>query len=189
VVLSVALGVGANTAIFSLLDAAILKRLPVRNPESLLIVEWRSQGFPNAVSNINGEFTRISANLVRASSIGANLYRRLAREQTAFDALVAIADPNSMAIVVDGAPADQVSLQYVGSNFFQGLGAAPTVGRPFRDDEDRVGHEPVVIVSHRLWIQRLGGSTEALARSIRINNVPARIVGVSPAGFFGLRAG
>jgi len=189
VVLSLTIGVGANTAIFSLVDAAILKPLPVIDPDSLLIVEWTSPGFPEGVSNINGDFNQIAGGRVQASSVGANLYRRLAREQTAFEALVGIADPNPVAIAVDASAAEQVSLQYVSSNFFQGLGIVPVIGRPFRDDEDRVGHEPVVIVSHRFWVRRLGGSREALDHNVRINNVPARIVGVAPHEFFGLRAG
>src|SRR5262249_48980620 len=63
------------------------------------------------------------------------------------------------------------------------------IGGPFREEEDRVGHEPVVIVSHRFWMRRLGGGRQALGRNVRINNVSARIVGVAPPGFFGLRAG
>ena len=127
---------------------------------------------------------------IRARRWPANLYRRLAREQTVFEALIGIAAyPDAVAIAVDASPAEQVSLQYVSSNFFQGLGVLPVIGRPFRDEEDRVGQEPVVIVSHRFWMSRLGGGSAALDRSVRINNVPARIVGVAPPGFFGLRAG
>ena len=189
VVLSLTIGVGANTAIFSLLDAAILKPLPVKNPDSLLIVEWTNQEFPEGVSNINGDFSRISGGWVQASSVGANLYRKLAREQTVFAALMGIADPNPVAIAIDASPAEQVSLQYVSGNFFQGLGALPVIGRPFLDAEDRVGQEPVVIVSHRFWMGRLGGARDVSDRTIRINNVPARIVGVAPPEFFGLRAG
>jgi hypothetical protein len=73
--------VGANTAIFSLLDAAILKPLPVQDPNSLLIVEWTNREFPEGINNINGDFNHISGGRIQASSGGANLYRRLAREQ------------------------------------------------------------------------------------------------------------
>ena len=189
VVLSLAIGMGANTAIFSLVDAAILKPLPVKDPDSLRIVEWTNQGFPEGVSNINGSFTPLSGGLVQASSVSANLHRRLAREQRAFEALIGIADPNNVAIAVDASPAEQVSVQYVSSNFFQGLGVLPVIGRPFRDEEDLVGQEPVVIVSHRLWMRRLGGGGDVLERNVRINNVPARIIGVAPPQFFGLQAG
>jgi predicted permease len=186
VVLSLALGIGANTAIFSLLDAAILKPLPVKEPDSLRIIEWTNEEFPKGVSNINGGFGRVSGSQFQGSSVGASLYRRLAREQTVFEALIGIADPDSVAIAVDTSPAEQVKLQYVSGNFFQGLEAFPIIGRPFRNEEDRVGQEPVVIVSHRLWTRFGGGGLE---RNVRINNVPTRIVGVAAPGFFGLRAG
>src|SRR5437660_8348648 len=75
VVLSLTIGVGANTAIFSLLDAAILKPLPVKNPDSLLIVEWTNQEFPEGVSKINGDFSRISGGWVQVSSVGETVYR------------------------------------------------------------------------------------------------------------------
>jgi predicted permease len=190
VVLSLAVGLGANTAIFSLVDAAILKPLPVNDPDSLRIVEWTNDGFPPGVDNHNGEYTPIAGGLRKGSSIPAYLYRRLAREQTVFEPLIGIAAyPDPVSIAAGSRGAEEGSLQYVSSNFFQGLGAVPALGRPFRDDEDRVGAEPVVIVSHRFWVSRLAGGRDALDRSLRINNVAARIVGVAPPGFFGLRPG
>jgi hypothetical protein len=189
VVLSLGVGLGANTAIFSLIDAAILRPLPVMDPDSLVIVEWTNDGFPPAVDNINGAYTAIAGGRHQGSSVAASLHRRLAQEQTGFQALIGIADPGSVAIAVEASPAEQVSLQYVSGNFFQGVGSLPVVGRPFRDDQDRVGQEPVVIVSYRFWMSRLAGDRNALDRSVRINNVPARIVGVAPPGFFGLMAG
>src|SRR6266851_502248 len=189
VVLSLTVGIGANSAIFSLIDAALLKPLPVRDPDSLRIVEWTNQGFPDIASNINGDFNRLPGGRVQASSVGANIYRRLAREQSGFDTLMAIADPVPMAFTVDASPAEQVSLQYVSSNFFQGLGVLPQVGRPFRDEEDRIGQEPVVIVSDRFWVRRLGGARDVVDHVVHINSVPTRIIGVAPTGFFGLRAG
>jgi predicted permease len=189
VVLSLTIGVGANTAIFSLIDAAILRPLPVKDPDALRIVEWTNKGFPEGVHNLNGDVLPLSGDRFRGSSVGAKLYRRLAREQTVFEALIGIADANLVAIAVDASPAEQVSIQYVSGNFFQGLGTLPIIGRPFRDEEDHVGREPVVVVSHRFWMRRLGGRSDVLDRNIRVNNVPARIVGVAPPGFFGLRAG
>jgi predicted permease len=201
VVLSLAIGLGANTAIFSLVDAAILKPLPVNDPGSLVIVEWTNEGFPPNVENINGDFRRISAAATQGfplagstgrnqgSSVSANIHRRLASEQTGFEALIGAADPDLVAIALDGSPAEQVNLQYVSSNFFQGAGIIPVVGRPFREDDDRVGQEPVVVVSHRFWVSRLAAAPGAVDRSVRINNVPARIVGVAKPGFFSLMAG
>jgi predicted permease len=192
VVLSLAIGLGANTAIFSLLDAAILKPLPVKDPDSLVIVEWTNEGFPprSLINNHNGEYRPISGGRHQGSSIPAYLYRRLAREQTAFAPLIGVAAyPDAVAIAIDGSSPQQVNVQYVSTNYFQGLGLLPALGRPFSDDEDRLGGEPVVVVSHRFWVSQLGGGANALDRTFRINTVPARIVGVAPPGFFGLRAG
>jgi predicted permease len=192
VVLSLAIGIGANTAIFSLVDAAILRPLPVRDAESLRIIEWTNEGFPPGAENHNGDIRPIGGGRRQGSSVPAFLHRRLAREQTLFDAVIGIADPDAVVIAVGASPAEQMSLQYVSSNFFQGLGALPVLGRPFRDDEDRAGQEPVVIVSHRFWTKRFGsagGDIAAQDRNVRINNVSARIVGVAPPGFFGLRSG
>jgi predicted permease len=194
VVLSLTVGVGANTAIFSLVDAALLKPLPVRNPDQLVILEWTAPGFPPGVGNINGEFRVIAERGTegrrQGSSVGANVYRRFAREQTAFDPLVGVgAYPEAVAISSETFPAEQVSAQYVSSNFFEGLGVVPVVGRSFREEEDRLGAEPVIVVSHRLWVSRLGRGLDVLGRTIRINSVPSRVVGVAPPGFFGVRAG
>jgi predicted permease len=194
VVLSIAIGVGANTAIFTLVDAALLKPLPVKQPDALRIIQWSANGFPADVENINGDFGPGPGGRVLGSSISAALYRKLAAEQTAYAALIGAADPNTAAATIDARPAEQVSLQYVSANFFQGLGVPLTFGRGFRVDEDRVGEQPGVVVSGRFWREKLGGAADsrgnvALEHSIRINNVPARIVGVAPDGFFGLRPG
>ena len=194
VVLSLAIGIGANTAIFSLVDAAILRPLPVHDAGALRIVVWTSDAFPKNAENINGNFRRISPTRFEGSSIPAYLYRRLAREQTVFQSLIGVADADAVAAALDAAPAEQVNLQYVSSNFFQALGTLPVIGRAFRDDEDRVDAQPVVVVSHRFWVRHFGGGPldqggNSLDSGIRINNVPAHIVGVAPTGFFGLRAG
>ena len=190
VVLSLAVGLGANAAIFSLVDAAILKPLPVDRPGSLVIVQWTNEGFPPGTTNHNGEYVPVSGGRHQGSSVPAFLYRRLAREQTVFETLIGVAAyPDGVAIASDRFPAEQTGVQYVSANFFQGLGVVPVLGRGFRDDEDRVGGEPVVIVSHRFWASRLGRGQDALDRTVRVNNVAARIVGVAPPGFYGLRAG
>ena len=189
VLLSLAIGIGANIAIFSLVDAAILKPLPVADPSSLAVLEWTHKEFPPGVENINGEFRRIAGDRRQGSSVSAVVYRRFAREQTTFATIVGVADPDTIAITVPPSPAEQLSAQYVSANFFQGVGVTPIVGRAFSEDDDRVGAEPVVIVSHRWWLTRTGGDRTALDRGILVNHVPARIVGVAPPSFFGLHVG
>lgn len=190
VVLSLAVGIGANTAVFGLLDAAILKPLPVPEPDRLAVIDWtNADGFPAFVSSISGSPADAPNGGVGASSISAPAYRALVREQTGFEAIVGISMPDEVAASVGTAPAQTVDLQYVSANFFQGLNVSPLLGRAFRPEEDDAGESAAVVVSHRFWTSRLGGSTDALGRSIRVNDVTVRVVGVAPPGFFGLRAG
>jgi predicted permease len=190
VVLSLAIGIGANTAIFSLVDAALVRPLPVTDPDSLRLVIWTSHAFPPGADNVNGEFRPIGGGRYQSAAIPAYVYRRLAGEQPANRPLIGFgAETDAVAIAADGRPAEQVRVQYVSANFFQALGAPPVYGRPFRDDDDRVGGEPVVVVSHRFWITQLGGRSNVLDGTVRVNTVAARIVGVAPPRFFGLRAG
>ena len=96
----------------SLVDAAILKPLPVNAPDTLVILEWTNDGFPPEVENHNGEYIPIAEGRFKGSSIAAHLYRRLAREQAVFESLVGVAAyPDAVAIAVDTRPAEQASLQ------------------------------------------------------------------------------
>ena len=190
VVLSLTIGIGANTAIFSLVDAALLKPLPVGDPGSLRFIEWTFDRFPPSIENVNGEVRSIAGNRQQGSSVSAATYRQLAREDAGFGALAGSgAYPDGAAIAVDGQPAEQISIQYVSSNYFDVLGVAPVVGRAFFSGEDTLGSEPIVVVSHRYWMNRLGGRADAIDRVVTINSVAARVVGVAPPSFFGLRPG
>jgi len=190
VVLSLAIGIGANAAIFTLVDAALLRPLPVTDPDSLRLVVWTSTGFPPGADNINGQYEPIAGDRYQGAAVPAYVYRRLAREQSAHGDLIGFgAETDAIAIAAEGRPAEQVRMQYVSANFFQALGAPPVYGRPFSDDDDRVGGEPVVVVSHRYWMNQLGGRSDALDRAVRVNSVPVRVVGVAPPRFYGLRAG
>jgi predicted permease len=190
IVLSLTIGIGANAAIFSLVDAAILRPLPVTDPDSLRLVAWTAGDFPPGADNVNGEFRPIGGGRYEGAAIPASVHRRLAREQTVFSAVIGFgAETDAVAIAAEQSPAEQVSIQYVSADFFQSLGASPVIGRPFRDDEDRVGGQPVVIVSHRFWVNRLGRRPDAIDRIVRINTIAAQVVGVAPADFFGVKAG
>lgn len=190
VVLSLAIGIGANTAVFTLLDAAILKPLPVPEPDRLRVIEWtNADGFPGFVKLISGDSSPTPDGGMRASSVSVPIYRALARDGSGLDALVGISGGNQVSAAVGSAPAEPVELAYVSGNFFTALRIPTVPGRPFLDRDDRTGETPAVVVSHRFWINRLGGTADALGRQFRINDVDVRIVGVAPAGFFGLSVG
>ena len=190
IIASLVIGIGANTAIFSIVDAALLKALPVDDPQSLRVVQWTtSQGWPEQLAHgHSGTTDGDPRGRMQGSSFGPGLYRTLAREQSAFESLIGFAGGDA-AVGVEGRIAERAGLLYVSENFFEGLGVAMLLGRPFDAEDDQIGREPVVILSHRFWLRHFGGRSEVLGGAVRINNVAARIVGVAPPGFYGMEIG
>lgn len=190
VILSLALGIGANSAIFSLVDAALLKALPVKDPQSLRLIEWTAHGWPDALcKSLTGDFDGNPTGVMHGSSIAPRIYRELARRQNGFASLIGFSDPGMVAVASGGRPAKQFELQYVSANFFQGLGVPLRLGRTFSTEEDRVGQVTLVVISDRFWRSRLGGRQDVPGQTLRINNVPVQVIGVAPPGFFGLQIG
>ena len=189
VVLSLAIGLGANTAIFSLVDAALIRPLPVADPEQLHVVLWSNDGWLEGIDGMNGASRAPSTDgRMFFSSISEPVFHAFAERQTAFEELAGFAGAASMAISVDGGQAEQVDVQYVSVNFFRILGIRPAVGRWFVEGGELGGEVPVV-VSHRYWTNYLGADPDVLNAQLRINNQPVRVIGVAPAGFFGLSVG
>jgi predicted permease len=202
VVASLAIGLGANTAIFSLIDAAVLRPLPVRDPDQLVQLEWQNDAVPanvfllcSSMSGARNAQARDSASgggRVQMPCVSEPVFRALTKRQTGFMSLIGTGPSPVGGIAIStsaGAPASQVLSQPVSWNFFEALGVPVALGRPFVEEDDRLGAELTVVVSHRFWSSRLGGDPGAIGRFVRINNKPARIVGVAPPGFFGLTAG
>jgi predicted permease len=190
VVLSLAIGVGANTAVFTLLDAAILKPLPVPKPDRLRVIEWsNADGFPSFVNGIRGSGRNTPEGGMVGSSVSAPIHRAIARQSQGFEAVLGIADADEVSAAVGSSSAEPVDLQYVSANFFEGLNVPVALGRGFLQEDDRVGDTPAVVVSHRYWTSRLDGSPSALGGIMRVNGVDVRVIGVAPPGFFGLSVG
>ena len=170
-VLSLALGIGANTAIFTLLDQVVLRHLPVQHPEQLQMI-WTSGP---SLGNNQGS---------RASSYP--MYQDFQREAQAFSYVFCrYLTPVSVSAANQN---DRVMAELVSGNYFLALGVAPALGRVFTPEEDdRVykGH-PVVVLSHTYWVTRFGADPGVLGRKILVNNYPMVIVGVSAAEFNGL---
>jgi predicted permease len=190
VVASLAIGLGANTAIFSLIDAAVLRPLPVADPDRLVQLEWRNDGMPAGVDFLMRAPTQTEDGL-EGAMVSEPLYRDFSAEQTAFAALIGVVGTTDEVAIstAPGVPAQQARRHYVSGNFFDGLGVRLALGRPFVEEGDRAGAEVSIVVSHRFWSGRLGGDPDAIGRTVRINDEPARIVGVAPPGFFGLNRG
>jgi predicted permease len=170
VVLSLALGIGANTAIFSLIDAVMWRMLPIKDPAGLLVV-GRQQG-----DDIGTGF--------------AYSQYRLLRDSAAPLATVAGYATAPINVSVDGPPEASLQGQLVSGNYFSLLGVAPVIGRAIGPDDDRVpnGH-PVAVLSDGYWQRRFARDPSVVGRTIRLSAMPFTIVGVTPREFFGVEIG
>jgi predicted permease len=168
-VATLAVGIGANTAFFSLLDAVLLRPLPVESPEELVLLKAR-----NPDGSLSSDF---------AYADYAD-YRDRCRS---FSGLVAF-DAQPLTLTVAGA-SERIFAQGVSGNFFQVLGRQAELGRSLAPDDDRPGAEGAVMLSYRLWQSRFGGDPSAVGRAVTLEGKPYTIVGISPADFQGLTRG
>ena len=160
---TLALGIGANTAMFSILDSVVLQRLPYGDPERLVMV-WEDAtvaGFPRNTP-APGNYTE---------------WRRQNRSFTDMAATQAV----SAILTGDVAP-EQVLGRAVSPSFFSVLSVQPLLGRPFTEDEDRTG-APVAVISFALWQRRFGGDPSVIGRRILMNDSPYQVIGVMPRPF------
>jgi predicted permease len=162
--LTLALGIGANTALFSLADAALLRPLPYPTADRLMML-WETQP---------------GAGKARERASAANFLDW--RQQTpAFDAMAAW-DDWGMALTGEGEP-EELSTVRVSPNLFSLLGVTPTLGRAFVPEEETSGRDRVVVLSHDFWAGRLGGDSAVIGRTLTLDGQPHQIVGVMPDGF------
>jgi len=164
-VLTLALGVGANTAIFSVLRAVVLRDLPYHEAERIVVVWTRNiqQDLPDGSSYLN--------------------FRDWKEQSRSFEAMAAYVRPEFTRATLSGGPgAERVNTGEVGPGFFELLGTAPLLGRIF-EPGDFVENPSHVVISHRLWRQRFAGDPGVIGQSIQFEDRAAVIVGVMPPGF------
>jgi len=163
-IITLALGIGANTAIFSVANAVLLRALPVEEPDRLVKVYEANQ----------------ARNFDRTTVAPAN-YLTWKAQQKIFEEIGAYVDQSFTLAGDDGA--EMLEGARVSANVFGILRAAPRLGRAFTSDEDRPGGERVAILSHSLWRRRFGGAQDIIGKSITLDDKPCAIVGVMPEGF------
>ena len=171
VVMTLALGIGANTAVFSLINAVLLKMLPVKDPEQLVKF--------SKVQPVNGPNDYFSYPEVE----------RFQRELQAFSAVFAFASLGGVNVEVNG-HGEIANGQVVSGNYFSTLGVSAILGRTMDPADDRVsGGIAVAVISYKYWRERLAGDPAVVGTKIIVNNYPFTIIGVTPPEFFGLQPG
>ena len=169
-ILSLALGIGANTAIFSLIDSLLLRTLPVREPGRLVMLSSA------ASRNVNGWSYPVWEQLHRR----AELFESIAGwSPTRFD-------------LATGGETQFVDGIWTTGSFFDTVGVHAYLGRTFSDEDDRLGGgagEPATVIGYGFWQRRFGGAPDVIGRRLMIHGVPVSIIGVTPAGFSGIDVG
>ena len=188
-VLSLALGIGANTALFSVVDAVLLKKLPVPEPERLVLFEWEA-GLQFRTSGMSGTSSVPVASGRRALSLFRHDVFEKMRQATAqgtdspltdFFAFAPIAEVNA----VIGDQAEIIDGQAVSGGYYAGLRIQPGLGRAINDQDDKPGAEPVVVLSHQFWQERFGANPAIIGQPLKLNRQSFTIIGVTPAEFTG----
>lgn len=191
VVLSLALGIGANTAIFSTINALMLCALPVHDPRSLYLLQWamKTMQIDPFITDLEGDEGKDERTGGATSySFSYHAYQLMQENNTVFSDTFAFAANEEQSNVGLGGRASSAVVQGVSGNLFAGLGVASILGRTILPGDDRSAN-PVAVVSYSFWNTRMGGEPDAIGRTISINGIPLTIVGVAPAQFSGLDPG
>jgi predicted permease len=171
--LTLALGIGANTAIFTLLDQILLRLLPVKNPQQLVLLTMRGRHYGNNWGH---------------NAISYPMYRDFQDHNEVFSGMFCrFPQPVSMTY---GGQAERTRGELVSGTYFSVLGVGTVLGRPIGPEDDRVpdGH-PVVVLSYDYWKQRFGGDPQIIGKTLLVNNYQMAIVGVAQPGFDGVELG
>jgi len=184
--LSLALGIGANTAIFTLINQVILRNLPVRNPEQL--VTFGSQNGSGIAGGIDmGAYSLFPWHFARQLQADPGPFQGIA-SFCSFSDKVSIRLPASDGATVSNAPAVLAPANLVSGNYFSVLGAQPFMGRAIAPSDDATpGSGAVVVISHHFWQQSLSSDPAVLGKTISINGTSFAVIGVMPEAFHGLK--
>ncbi len=187
--LVMALGIGANTAIYSFLDSLLLRSLPVADPASLVVPNWHMQAnrrgdtvmqsmsgatYDDPIGEVGGIFPYAAFEFIQKNVAFSDVF-----------AFAHTREVRTLSVSING-QADPASGELVSGNYFNGLRTTPAAGRLILDDDDRVGAPSVAVVSYAFSEAHFGGPANAAGQSVRINNLPFTVVGVTMPEFFGV---
>jgi predicted permease len=187
-VITLALGIGANTALFSVVDTVLIKTLPVGNPERLVLLEWQA-GTAFRTTGMRGWFVPAAPGTRSASIFRYDTFEKLRQAQTAnndspLQSLFAFgpiyeltAVSNQQAEIVDG--------QAVSGGYYAGMEAPALFGRTITEADDTTAASPVVVLSHHYWQERFGSNPAIIGQQLELNKISFTIIGVTQPGFVG----
>jgi predicted permease len=181
-VLSLAIGIGASAAVFSLADALLLRRLPVRDPQQLVVLKWTSGTvFPFSSLNGNGQQTDTGLASTSFSRVAFDDMRSAVAGRMD---ILAFADLYDINLAVDGR-AEVANAHAVSGNYFDVLGIAPAAGRLLGTADDHRDAPPAIVISDAFWRYRFGRSADAIGKTLSVNGIAFTIAGIAPRGFRG----
>jgi predicted permease len=183
-ILSLALGIGVNIAIFTLAQEILLQKLAVPHPDQLRLVNWTA-GEKRVVHSTWGNWDQTPSGEFTSTSFAYPVYQELRRENTVLGDLFAFKLFGHATISADGQP-EQVQGEFVSGNFYQELGVGTQIGRPIQPADDATpGAGAVVVLSDAYWARRFARSPSVIGASVEVNRTPVTIIGVNPPGFTG----
>jgi predicted permease len=184
-VLSLGLGIGANTAIYSFLDSILMRTLPVQNPEALMVLTWHSKAHPAVARRFSGSTYTLPKTGYTSPNFPYPAFDLIRDRNQVFSSLFAFSGAGRLNVQVRGA-ADLGSCQYVSGDFFRGLGAPPAAGRLLDANDDRMGGPLVAVLSYGYAQHRFGDAANAVGETVSINGSPFTVTGVTAPEFFGV---
>ena len=184
-ILSLAVGIGANTAIFSVAKRVLFDTLPVGHPHELRMLTWVS-GRHRPVPPVWGDISSTPDGGLTSAVFSYPVLQALRRHSNAFSNFIVFKDV-SLTATIEGTP-EVLSAELLSGDAFDGLGVEPILGRTLTPADDAASN-PVVVLNQALWAARFGSSPVVLGKIIALNGIPVTVIGVVPAGFTGLQMG
>src|SRR6266704_1166334 len=190
-VLSLALGIGANTTIYSFMDSILLRSLPVSDPESLVVLNWHAKSDARrdfVMRAMSGSTWGDAKSGTTSGMFPFEAFELFRKDDAVFSSVFAYFQPRQarkLNLAIKG-QAELASGLTVSGDYFRGLAVLPAAGRLIVPDDDRAGAPAVAVVSYALSEKRFGGAANAVGQAVLINNLPFTVLGVTPPGFFGV---
>ncbi len=186
VLLSLALGIGANTALFSTINSQMLRKIPVADPEGLVRLRWFGESDMATSRSEYGSTAPEPGGENTAATFSYLTFEQLRESNETMTDMFACAPYGRVNVVVDG-QAEIASAFIASGSYFNVLGVAAVVGRTIGPDDDLENAAPVAMISHGFWSRRFGLDPEIVGKRVTINGTPMTIVGVTPSGYTGIQ--